>query len=65
MRTLSWQIENRSRSLLSPFCDILSSLTGTSGDGAADRRVRSDSEETADGSGRNFDRLGKKTWIRC
>jgi hypothetical protein len=33
----------------------------TSGDGAADRRVRSDSEAVAGISGRYFDRLGEKT----
>lgn len=39
------------------FYELLSSLGGISGEWAADRRVRSDSEAVAGLSGRVFDRL--------
>jgi hypothetical protein len=62
-RTLSRQILDLPKCLLSHFCDIISSLGDTSGDGAADRRVCSDSEEAAEASGRELVRLEKKSWI--
>jgi hypothetical protein len=41
----------------SHFHDLLASFGDASGDGAADRRVRSNSEAAAGISGRHFDRL--------